>query len=117
MYKTLAGVIVALVVFPLAAQAQGILIMIDLLTRYIEQLIPVLMALAVLVFLWGIVKFMTRAGDEASHEEGKNLMVWGMIALFVMVGLWGIVGYIQNSFGIDTGVTGNAPNTPISIPR
>jgi uncharacterized membrane protein YidH (DUF202 family) len=66
----------------------------------ISFLIPLLLALAVLVFFWGLVKYIMNASDEAAKESGKTLMIWGMIALFVMVAFWGIIGYVQSSLGI-----------------
>ena len=81
--------------------------------NWLGILLPILSTLAVVFFLFGLVKFMAQAGDEKSHEDGKALMVWGMIALFVMVGLWSIIGYMQTSIGLPAGgTTGGAPNTP-----
>jgi D-alanyl-lipoteichoic acid acyltransferase DltB (MBOAT superfamily) len=71
----------------------------------IDFLIPLMLALAVLVFFWGLVKYIANASDEAAKESGKTLMIWGMIALFVMVAFWGIIGYVQNSLGITGAVT------------
>lgn len=56
--------------------------------------------IAVLVFFWGLVKFLFKAGDEKSHEEGRNRMIWGIIALFVLTSIWGIVYYIQSDLQI-----------------
>jgi len=66
----------------------------------INFLIPMLIALAVLMFFWGLVKYIANASDEAAKESGKTLMIWGMVALFVMVAFWGIIGYVQNSLGL-----------------
>lgn len=77
----------------------------------VTQLIPLLLSLAVLMFLWGIVKFIANIGDEEARKAGKSLMVWGMIALFVMVSFWGIIGYVQQSLGLQ-----GVPVTPGSAP-
>jgi hypothetical protein len=61
---------------------------------------PVLGGIALLVFLRGLAKFIRNSGDEGSHEDGKNLMLWGVIALFVLFALWGIVQFGQHSVGI-----------------
>ncbi|MDP2598813.1 MAG: hypothetical protein Q8P49_03220 [Candidatus Liptonbacteria bacterium] len=66
----------------------------------VNDLIPLLLAVAVLLFLWGLVKFIANIGDETARAAGKSLMVWGMIALFVMVSFWGIIGYVQESLGL-----------------
>jgi hypothetical protein len=71
----------------------------------LETLLPIFVTLAVLAFFWGLIKFIFTAGD--SRDEGKQIMLWGIISLFVIVSIWGIVGFLANLFGIGTG--GSAP--------
>jgi len=88
---------------PLVAGAQGspttlggfIFLFIDL----IVSIIPVISALVLLAFVWGLTKFIAKAGDSKAHEEGRNLMVWGSIALFVLITFWGILHFLANEFG------------------
>jgi len=54
----------------------------------------IVVAIALLVFFWGLMKFIVKAGDEAEVKKGKGLMIWGVVALFVMVSIWGIVYFI-----------------------
>jgi uncharacterized membrane protein len=75
----------------------------------IATLIPIMITLAVLVFFWGLVKYIMSASDETAKEGGKNLMIWGMIALFVMVAFWGILGYFQNTLGLSGEVVSSSP--------
>lgn len=75
----------------------------------IDFLIPVMLSLAVLVFFWGLVKYIANASDEAAKESGKTLMIWGMVAMFVMVAFWGIIGYVQQSLGLSEEVEITAP--------
>lgn len=89
----------------------------DFLISLVSEIVPLLVAIAVLVFFWGIVKFISHAGDEKTHEEGKQFMIWGMIALFVMVALWSIVGYFQETLGLTSwGSLGDLPTVPDTIP-
>lgn len=77
----------------------------------------VVFALALLYFFWGMGQFILKdAGNEKSREEGKQKMIWGIIALFVMFSIWGILRAIgssinipvsENTSGITTG--GNTP--------
>lgn len=62
----------------------------------ISPLITLLIGLSLLVFFWGLVRFIYKAGDEKSHEEGKKLMTWGLIALFIMVSIYGILRFFYN---------------------
>lgn len=64
------------------------------------SLIPVLIGIALLVFIWGLVLFIGKSGDDKSHEEGRKRMVWGIVALFVMVSVWGIVALLGTLLGI-----------------
>jgi uncharacterized membrane protein YidH (DUF202 family) len=87
---------------------------IDNLTKFLTStMLPFLQALAVCFFMYGLVKFIKNADDERAKQEGKNLMVWGMIALFVLVAFWGIVAYIQSSLGFgNSGNLGKMPHLP-----
>ena len=84
----------------------------------VAQLVPLLVSIAVLLFLWGIVKFIAKIGDEEGRKAGKSLMIWGMVGLFVMISFWGIIGYVQQSLGLvgQPIITGGAPVVPNPIP-
>lgn len=61
---------------------------------------PVVTGFALVVFFWGLAKFIFRlGGDENAVKEGKNLMVWGLIAFFVLLSLMGILAFIYRDFG------------------
>lgn len=61
--------------------------------------LPILVALALLVFFKGLVGFIAKSGDAKNHEEGRNLMVWGLVGLFVMVSIFGILRFLVTDFG------------------
>lgn len=105
---------------PLLAAAAPVTMgsMIDAVTDVLKSFIPILLGLAVLVFFWGLVKFINHADDEKALEEGKQLMIWGMIAIFVMVAFWGIIGWIQSNLGLDVATSlGTLPEQPATIPN
>ncbi len=85
-------------------------------TGVVNLLIPLMLAIAVLVFFWGLVKYIASASDEAAKESGKTLMIWGMIALFVMVAFWGIIGYVQSSIGLSGSVSAGAAPVVSFVP-
>lgn len=79
-------------------------------------IVPVLFAVAFIVFLWGAFEtFIMGATSEEVKEKGKNLMLWGLIGFFVMVSIWGLVNILTGtvSFSNNTGVT--APKTGVPI--
>jgi FtsH-binding integral membrane protein len=57
----------------------------------LRPLIPLLFLVATVVFLWGIILYITSGGEEEKIREGRKYIIWGLIGLFVMVALWGIV--------------------------
>ena len=69
-------------------------------TRFLNLLVPVITGLALLFFLWGLTKFIRKAGDEKAYEEGRNIVIWGIVSLAVMVSVWGIVKILQRSLDI-----------------
>lgn len=80
----------------------------------VDLLIPILITLAVVMFFWGLVKYIANASDEAAKESGKTLMIWGLIAIFVMVALWAILGFVQEQLGIEGTIdSGAAPSFPL----
>lgn len=69
---------------------------------------PAIIGLTLLTFFWGLAKFLGGGGSEQSVEEGKKLMLWGIIGLFVMVSTWGIVKLLTLSF-FDTATLPKSP--------
>jgi uncharacterized membrane protein YidH (DUF202 family) len=66
-----------------------------------KSIIPLILALAVLLFIWGIVQYVISAGNEEQKEKAKQFMIWGIIALTVMVSVWGIVRILGTTIGIE----------------
>jgi len=78
----------------------------------IKIAVPILVALAVLLFIWGVIKFVFAAENDEARAEGKKVMTWGIIALFVIVSVWGLVELLQQLSGIG----GGAGPDPIPLP-
>ena len=75
-------------------------------------LVPVLFALAFIVFLWGaFMAFIVGAQNDTAKEKGKNLMLWGLIGFFVMISIWGLVNILVGTiqFCNNTGPAGGTP--------
>lgn len=65
-----------------------------------KSLVPLVFAIALLVFVYGVVKYVIAAKDSHDREEGRMFMIYGIIALFVMVSVWGLVAVLANTFNI-----------------
>lgn len=75
-------------------------------------LVPILIAIAFIVFLWGVFKYyIWGAEDESSRKSGHQLILWGVIGFVVIVSLWGIVNIVTNIL-IPTAARNTAPAFP-----
>jgi len=74
--------------------------------QIINVLVPLVSTLAVVYFFYGLAKYILNSGDEDKRKEGKDIMIWGILAMFVIVTIWGIIGFIQATVGNTTGPTG-----------
>lgn len=72
---------------------------INLLLGLSRTIVYLIMALAVLFFMWGLVGYVKSSGDVSKREESRKYMLYGILGLFVMVGMWGLVEILTNTFG------------------
>ncbi len=79
---------------------------------FLNVLVKVIIALALVFFLWGMALFILNSGNEDKRSEGKQKMFWGIIALAVMIAIWGIVRLLASVFL----PFGGAPLPPIFLP-
>ena len=97
-------VLTGLLIVPLSAVAQGAGFGVEGIIadfgNIINAAIPVVLALAVLYFFWGLAQYVLNSANEDKKEEGRNIMIWGIIALFVMVSVWGLIRMLQTTFGV-----------------
>ncbi|MBL1434331.1 hypothetical protein COB87_002060 [Candidatus Wolfebacteria bacterium] len=108
---TLSGLaLYAVMVMPLVAVAQfagsGVEdLASDIITFINETLIPLVFALALIVFIWGLFQsFIIGGTNEEKRAEGKQLMMWGIIAFAVMVSVWGLVNILTGTLDLDNTV-------------
>jgi len=74
--------------------------------------VPILFAIAFLVFLWGVYKyFILGAADEKSRTDGKQFVLWGLIGFVVISSVWGLVNIVQKTL-IPSTAGSNHPNYP-----
>ncbi len=73
-------------------------------TNLINQfLIPLLIALCVLAFIYGVfVYFIAGSDDEEKRATGRSLMLYAIIGFVAIVTLWAIVTFVAGAFGLET---------------
>lgn len=67
----------------------------------LKPLVPFLIGLAVVVFIYGVLVVIFSEGGE-KKEGGKKYMLWGIVGIFVMVSVWGLVNILISTFNLDT---------------
>ena len=76
----------------------------------LNLVIPTLIALGVVYFIWGVVQYVIGDSEEAK-KKGRDHMIFGIIGLAVIIGLWGLVYLVADVF--DVGQSFNAPTNDI----
>lgn len=69
--------------------------LIDIIRGY---LVPFIIALALLVFLWGVFKTVTAGADGKKRQEGIAFITYGIIGLAVMISIWSLVYLLTSTF-------------------
>jgi hypothetical protein len=78
-------------------------------------LVPLVFSIAFLVFIWGMVKFFIIGGaSQEGRDQGKQLMLWGVVGFVMMVSIWGVVNVVAEGLGFRKDEIQGIPNTPTS---
>ena len=73
-------------------------------------LVPLLMAVAFIVFLFGIYRYFIQGGDnEDSRTEGRKMAMNGIIGFVIILSIWGLVYLVSDTVGLQ--IT-NTPQPP-----
>lgn len=91
-------VISAALVLPLVSLAADLASLLTTWTGYIKLILNFLLVLATLVFVWGIVKYVSAGGDATKVTEARNYMIWGIVGLAIMGSVWVLVNWLTGSF-------------------
>ena len=77
----------------------------------LDTIIPVLVVLGVVYFVWGVITYVI-SSDEEAKKSGRNRMIYGIIGLVVIVALWGLVGIVTKTFGLTGPASVSIPTVP-----
>jgi len=113
--KKIAFISGALILTPFVASAQDLSFfttMIAGLDAAITAAVPVVIGLAILLFLWGLARYMLNQDDAEARAGARSIMLWGIVIIFVMVALWGLVNLLETFTGVGTGTARPAPTLP-----
>lgn len=110
-----------LVVFPAVAGAQLVngdpgefgTVLAGFISIINNFLIPFILALAFLVFVWGMFKFFILGGaNDEAKESGKSLIIYALAGFVFIVIFWGLVNFLAQFVGLEGETLTDIPVTP-----
>jgi hypothetical protein len=78
-------------------------------------LIPFIIAIGFLVFVWGMFQYFIAGGaNDDAKEKGKSLMIYATLGFVLIIVFWGVINLLSESTGLEGETIGNTPT--ITIP-
>ena len=69
-----------------------------------DYVVPLIFAIAFLMFLWGVFRYFIAGGaSDENHKEGRQFILYAVIGFVLMASVWGIVNLLRDSTGLDSG--------------
>lgn len=86
----------------------------DLLTGILDiinnLIIPAILAIGFLVFVWGMFQFFIAGGaNDEKKEKGKSLMIYATLGFVLIIVFWGVVNLLTDSTGLEGESVTNTP--------
>jgi len=83
-----------------------------------DILIPFILGLAFLFFVWGMfVYFIAGGANEEKKEQGKSLLIYAILGFVIIIVFWGIINLLTNASGLEgTEVPTITPPASIATP-
>jgi hypothetical protein len=85
-----------------------------IIANIVNPVVEFMFALALIVFVWGVVEMLMRGSDATARSTGRNHMLGGIIGIFIMMSAWGIINLISNTLGQVGSGQGGQSNIPAS---
>ncbi|MES2437173.1 MAG: hypothetical protein V4519_04135 [Patescibacteria group bacterium] len=108
--KIVAALMFALVLVPSMASAQdidpsgfnadGLTSTIMNLTNVLNYAIPFFIALAIVMFIIGVIRVILAKGPEDA-KKAREFLVWSIVGVTVILGIFGISRLLISAFGLD----------------
>ena len=93
------------------AQVQTFGDMLCKISQILGAVVPVLIALGVVYFVWGVIQYVI-SSDEEAKTTGRNRMIFGIIGLAVIIAMWGLVNILAKTFGLSNQSNITLPTVP-----
>jgi heme/copper-type cytochrome/quinol oxidase subunit 2 len=73
-------------------------------------LIALMMAVAIVVFLYGCFEYVIYADNQSARDTGRQHIMWGIVGLLIMVSAYAILRIAVGTFGLQNEL--NCANNP-----
>ncbi|HEY9584834.1 MAG TPA: hypothetical protein VJI33_04685 [Candidatus Paceibacterota bacterium] len=80
---------------------------------WIARIVTLLIGLALVLFLWGVARYVASDADEEKRTEARRFIAYGIMGMFVMIAIWGLVYFISSALGV--GIGGNIDITKVQV--
>ena len=85
------------------AQQKDLKYVISLVITYFNYAVYLIMGLAVVMFVWNILKYFIKGGDDiGAKKEAGQYVLWSVVGFFVILSFWGMVNILTNTFKLDS---------------
>ena len=65
--------------------------------KTINSIIPLLFGIALLAFMWGIIKYLLES-NPSKLADARSYIVFSVVGMAVMLSIWGLALFLKNSF-------------------
>jgi uncharacterized membrane protein YidH (DUF202 family) len=77
-------------------------------------LIPFIIGIGFLVFVFGMFQFFIAGGaNDEKKEQGKSLMIYATLGFVLIIVFWGIINLLTSSTGLDDDTLENLPTVNV----
>lgn len=67
-------------------------------------LVPVLVAVAFIVFIWGVFNYFIRgAAEPDKRKEGAQYVLWAVVGFVIIFSVWGLVNLLMGTLNLTSG--------------
>jgi hypothetical protein len=77
-------------------------------------LIPFIIAIGFLVFVWGMFQYFIAGGaNDEAKEKGKSLMIYATLGFVLIIVFWGVINLLTESTGLEGETIADTPTLTI----
>lgn len=65
----------------------------------LNPLILLLFAISLVIFVYGIVKFLSLDVTDSARKEARSSIIWGIVGMLIMFSVYGVINLVLETFG------------------